>query len=189
MAHPEILLLHLLVSDDADKREFGVDQILRLRGDEKFGQTSNRPFLPPKLNWEAEIVKDLIDWEETVITEPIQTARLSTDEVKRFRDEPLSLRAFVCHTRSLSKIKNAVKNASEEVIGVDARDEVVHRRCDPKILVAKIPDDLGSDESDPDYDEELWADRWKQKAHDRDDDDDDTEGAKGCPALASNNMA
>ena len=183
MAHPEILLLHMLAADDAEMRKFAVDQILRLRGPDEFGDTANRPFLPPKLNWEAERVKDIIDWQETIVTEPIQTAKLSNEEIKRFLESPMALRAFTCHGKSLLKIKHQMKNACEEVIGIEARDEVVHRRCDPKILMARKPKELASDESDSDYDEELYTDTRKKREDDDDDNSGKAQGSSGLPQL------
>jgi len=163
MAHPEILFLHLLSSTDKTKRQFAVDKILALRGSDEFGQTANRPFLPPKLNWDAISEEEIIDWEETVVTEPIQTARLSREEIEGFAHSPLVMRNFTCHGKALEKVKNQVKNACEEAIGPEAREEIVHRRCDPQIIVARNPNNLASDESDPDYEDDLWTEPCKKR--------------------------
>ena len=62
-AHPENLLLSLLASNVEAEREFAVDKILSLRGDKMFGDDSVRPRLTPKLNFGANHVTELIDWE------------------------------------------------------------------------------------------------------------------------------
>ena len=155
MAHPEIILLHLLASDEKAKRQFAVDKILRLRDGAEFGETSNRPFSPPTINWEADAEIDLIDWKKTVITEPIQTGTLSTDEIKALLHSPLILRAFTCNAQSLRGIQHQMRNASKDGLERDARDKLIHDRCDPCILMAKDPVDASSDDEDT-YD--WWSD-------------------------------
>ena len=52
-AHPENLLVALLCSDDESERLHAVDKIQLLRNGNQYGDTSPRPFYPPKLNLKA----------------------------------------------------------------------------------------------------------------------------------------
>ena len=59
--HSEILLLTLLSSDVEEERHFAVNKTLSICGKSEYGDTSNRPFKVPKLNWEAKKLEELID--------------------------------------------------------------------------------------------------------------------------------
>ena len=48
-SHSECVLLHLVTSDRKEQREFGVKQILAVRGKNEFGDMSVRPRVTPKL--------------------------------------------------------------------------------------------------------------------------------------------
>ena len=52
-AHSEILLLHLLASEEESHRRFAVNKLLSIRGESEYRETGLRPFKVPKLNWSA----------------------------------------------------------------------------------------------------------------------------------------
>ena len=106
MAHSEVLLLHLLASDDEEQRRFAVKKILAIRGDSQFGDASNRPHKVPILNWSANKVEEIISWENA--TEAYQTTKLSNDEIRGFLDKPFTMKPFPCHTQSVERLVKEV---------------------------------------------------------------------------------
>ena len=60
-AHSELIISSLVCSEEELDRQFGVSKILSLRDGQEFGSTSVRPFIPPKLNWDARSIRDIQD--------------------------------------------------------------------------------------------------------------------------------
>ena len=69
-SHSECLLLSLLASKDQEDRKFAVDQILKKRGDQEFGDMSVRKRTNPKINMDATNLRDLIRWDSGEVSEP-----------------------------------------------------------------------------------------------------------------------
>ena len=135
MAHSEILLLHLLASNNEEQRRFAVSKIVSMRGDSLYGDTSNRPHKVPKLNWSASKIEDLIFWD--LATEPYITAKMSTDTIRGFLDKPFTMKAFPCHTQSVERLVKEVSAASLRVCGEGERNGYVHARCEARQLVPR----------------------------------------------------
>ena len=135
MAHSEILLLHLLASNNEEQRRFAVKRILAIRGDSQFGDITNRPHKVPKLNWSAEKIEDIILWDNA--TEAYQTAKLSSDDIRGFLDKPFTMKVFPCHTQSVERLVKEVSAASSRGCGVGERNGYVHARCEARQLVPR----------------------------------------------------
>ena len=141
-SHPECLLLSLLASSDPKDREFGVNQILKLRGQNEFGDNSVRPRVAPKLNLLATTLTNLINWKPGVVEEPSFTCSFSTAEIKSFLVTPFTPPAFSCHTQSTERVVKLVTEAAAAVCGQEARDgfiraRVQHREALPKFTTKK----------------------------------------------------
>ena len=65
-AHSENILFALLSSEDVCNRQFAINKIIDLRRGREFGETGPRKHLNPVLNFEAQCLRDLIDWEYDV---------------------------------------------------------------------------------------------------------------------------
>ena len=141
-SHPECLLLSLLSSNDLSDRKFAVEQILKLRGSNEFGNTSVRPRVTPKLNLSATSLTKLITWKPGQVDEPVFTCSLSMEEITGFIVKPLVPPDFCCHTQSTERCVKLVTEASAAVCGQEARDgyikaTVAHRETMPVFTTKK----------------------------------------------------
>jgi hypothetical protein len=102
-AHPECLLLSLLASAVPQERQFAINQIQKLRGDEEYGDNSLRHRITPKLNLSATSLINLISWKPGEVQEPSFTCSLSMMDIKRFLEVPYSPPKFSCHTQSTER--------------------------------------------------------------------------------------
>ena len=89
-AHHEHILLALLSSTEETERHFAVKKILtEIRGEDSLGDNSVRVLRVPEINWSANKIQELIDWEKTTLTEPSITTRMSSDQIRSCLDSPL----------------------------------------------------------------------------------------------------
>ena len=141
-AHSENVLLSLLVSHDRIEREFAVDKILKVRGEEEYGDDSVRARVTPKLNFNAQTLTELIFWDD--IREPVLTTGLSTSEIEALRVTPLSVPPFSCHTQSTERCVKLTTEAAASVTGQKARDQYIKARINhrKKLPQLKTKSDL-----------------------------------------------
>ena len=135
MAHSEILLLHLLASNEEEQRRFAVNKIVAIRAGSERGETKNRPHKVPKLNWSAQKIENMILWDSA--TEPILTAELKTDDIRGFLSKPFTMPPYPSHTQSVERLVKEVSAASLKVIGDGEIDGYVKARCEARHLVPK----------------------------------------------------
>ena len=102
-AHPECLLLSLLSSSNSKDRQFAVNQILKLRGGNKYGDNTVRPRTTPKLNLSATSLIKLITWEEGQVQEPSFTCSRSTAVIQSYLKIPYSPPKYSSHTQSTER--------------------------------------------------------------------------------------
>ena len=142
-AHPEPVLLTLLTSSDQDDRKFAIQQICKIRGSSDYGSTSVRTFKTPEsLNMKAKNCKELIDWDEEVITEPIFAAHMSTSELLSLEEAPLCPPRYSVHTQSCERAVKCVTEAAKQVCGWDRRHRLIlskteHRKVIPVVKTKK----------------------------------------------------
>ena len=141
-AHTEPLLLSLLASSDKEEREFAVDKLLELRGGAELGDKSRRERRTPNINMGARTLRELINWEQEVIHEPIFTCDLTSQELLNIKDEPLVVPDYPLHTQSVERAVKEVTQASSAVCGSEKRDgfikaRIAHREVMPKFISKK----------------------------------------------------
>ena len=88
-SHSEALLLTLVSSPIKEEREFGVNRILEIRGQEVYGDLSGRPWMTPIINLEAKTLTILISWDKD-IHELVFKAKFPRDIVQYFVDTPFN---------------------------------------------------------------------------------------------------
>ena len=121
-AHPENILLSLLASKEETERRFAIRVILdKVRKGEK-GDSSVRTFKVPIINWKAFKLKDLINWDQTAITEPVVTTHMSSEELLACLDSPLKVPDWTCHTQPVERTVKKVTEACKMVAGREKRD-------------------------------------------------------------------
>ena len=121
-AHPELLLLTMLASHDPEERSCAVDICRRIRNGAERGSCLPRRFVPPALNFNAQSLAGLIDWDSEPLTEPLMTASLRTDEVEDCRITPLSVPAtWQCHSQGIERAVKKVSEACQVVVGQEKR--------------------------------------------------------------------
>ena len=126
-AHSENLLLSLVFDTDQDTRKFGFNQIIMARYVPKHRDI--RQFAIPALNFDAQELKDLIDWDGAVYEPPL-LAHLSLTELRAYAQygDPLDLpwvRDIPCHTQSCERGVQLVTQVSAKVCGEESRDGVI----------------------------------------------------------------
>ena len=127
-AHSECILNTLLASADRDDRIFAVDQIMKLRGVDDYGDMSVRPRVTPKINLSAQSLIKLIQWKAGEVAEPVFTVNLSKQEIQQFRDTPFQPPKFSCNTQATERCVKLVTEAAAAVAGPEARDGYIRAR-------------------------------------------------------------
>ena len=135
--HSENILLSLLCSDSEKDRSFAVEKIVELRGGASYGDKSVRDFHPPLLNLKASALLDLIDWKEEILSEPILTCDLSTDEVKSLKEVPFSVDKYSGHAQSVERAVKETSNAATRVYGFERRDGYIRAKVKSRKFVSK----------------------------------------------------
>ena len=134
-ANHENLLISLLSSNNAEDRNFAVDQILEQRGNNILGDMRIRPRKIPKLNFEATTLQELVKWENGVVQEPVFTCSLTKDKLVLLRLTPLITPSVKIHTQSTERAVKQVTVASMSVVGPDARDGYIRARAQHRELL------------------------------------------------------
>ena len=135
-AHPEHVLHALLCSDDEEDRHYAIEKIVAIRNGENFGDSSPRPFSPPRLNWQARSIRDIQDW--TGATEPLITTALSTNDLRKYLNEPFPDPKIPGHTQSCERCVKEVTAASARVFGERSRDGCIRGRIKSRELIPAI---------------------------------------------------
>jgi hypothetical protein len=103
-AHTENMLLAMLGSQDSGRRQFAIDKIKQLRGEQELGNSAVRAFHVPKLNFEADSLYNLIDWTGNVdLMEPVLTCSVPTDQLDQYMEKPYPKLDIDCHTQSCER--------------------------------------------------------------------------------------
>ena len=140
IAHPENVILSLLASEVEEDRSFAIDKILQVRDEDssEFGNMNVRSRKTPEINFNATSLKNLIFWDKIKCYEPVFTCKLSREEIKSFKDSPMSVPYFPIHTQSTERAVQLVSDAATKVYGHEKRDGFVrgvisHRELYPVI--------------------------------------------------------
>ena len=108
-AHPENLLLSMVVDERREVRDMAVARILTAR-QRPSEHPWTRDFLKPVLNFDARVYIEMIDWDRTMIFEPPITKQLTENEpvaLSGGNQEILARVAddlrFPCHTQAVER--------------------------------------------------------------------------------------
>ena len=91
----------MLCSLDKEERLFAIYMIFSIRGENEMGDTSVRFRVLPMLNIMATKLKDLICWDNAM--EPVVTASLSKPQLEQYREEPMLVKYYCCHTQGIER--------------------------------------------------------------------------------------
>ena len=135
-AHPENLLVSMLCNEDSTLRTFAVQKIQKLRQGSDTGDTSVRSFRPPPLNYDAQNISELIDWNSVTVFESVLTCHLSLRELQNLIWDKLELPPFPTHTQSVERLVREMTVACGKLVGHDERDGFIRARMESR---AKAP--------------------------------------------------
>ena len=92
------------------------------------GDSSVRKFLPPSLNFDANNLSELIDWDSVIVYESILTCHLTDSQIQDLIMTPLELPPFPSHTQSVERLVREVTDACGLISGHDRRDGFIRAR-------------------------------------------------------------
>ena len=104
-AHSELILLTLLASDNEEEHRFAVKIISdKIRCGAESGSSLPRKFVAPPINFQAQNLMQLIDWNTVPLYEPLITATLTTEQIFDFLYTHLSVPStWQCHSQSMER--------------------------------------------------------------------------------------
>lgn len=125
-AHPENLLLSMIVDKRDHVRELGYRRIIKARTLSSESK-SIRNFKPPKINFLATDHIEMIDWKTTALSPPPLLRRVTDQEIwskikSRGTAAEWKLDKFPCHTQAVERCVKLVTEASQKVVGPNSRD-------------------------------------------------------------------
>lgn len=124
-AHPENLLLAMIVDEREHIRELGYRRILKARQTASKGKTI-RNFVPPKINFQATDYTEIIHWNTCLVYPPPMLREVCEDDIKSLINsdtKPMrDIKKFPCHTQAVERCVKLVTEASNKVCGHEARD-------------------------------------------------------------------
>lgn len=135
-AHPENILLAMLIDSRPEIRELAVRRIIKARNSESFRNKKVRQFKVPMLNFKAQDYTDLVDWSllsESNLTEPPVVANFSEHELRNLLKDDGTVTNVVfkrivempCHTQSVERCIKLVTESSKKVCGDKNRDGLI----------------------------------------------------------------
>lgn len=139
-AHPENLLLRMIVDERKHIRELGFRRIKKARM--LASKTDSiRSFQPPKINFQANDYTDIIDWNTTVLMPPPLLRRVSDDEIWAkitVGQTALNFGKFLCHTQAVERCVKLVTESSQKVVGAMNRDGFIRSTLASRALMPKF---------------------------------------------------
>ena len=138
-AHSEMLLQTLLCSKDEADRKFAVEKILEVRkvDDGNLAETV-RTRNKVSLNPDATQLRELIVWEDNVITEPVLTLNITEEQLRGFESTPMSVPHIPVHGQSMERCVKEVTAAAEAVFGYERRDGYIRARLEHRKLTGGL---------------------------------------------------
>ena len=110
--------------------------IFSIRGENEMGDTSVRFRVLSMLSIMATKLKDLICWDDAM--EPVVTAGLTKNQLEQYREEPMQVEYYCCHTQGIERAVKEVTAACSAVYGADRRDGFIRGRAQHRELVPKL---------------------------------------------------
>lgn len=141
-AHPENLLLRMMVDERKHIRELGFRKILKAR--KLVSKTQSiRSFRPPNINFQATDYIEIINWTNTDLTPPPLLRRVTDDEIwakitaGETADE-WNFGKFPCHTQAVERCVKLVTEASKKVVGAKSRDGFIRSTLASRAAMPKF---------------------------------------------------
>ncbi|GBN88697.1 hypothetical protein AVEN_19754-1 [Araneus ventricosus] len=127
-AHPENVLLAMLVDEREYIRELGYRRILKARQIVPKKKTV-RNFVPPKINFQASDYIEMINWNSCVVYPPPMLLDLSEDDIKSLINSDTTpikeILKFPGHTQGVERCVKLVTEASNKVCAHETRDDYI----------------------------------------------------------------
>lgn len=130
--HPENILLAMITDDRHSIKELGLRRILRAR---KNSSLEVREFIIPDIDLNASDYFELIDWQKNVITSPPLLRSLTDDNIRKMIGDKtfsalddMEFHLFPCHTQPVERCVKLVTEASNSVVGHEARDGFIRAK-------------------------------------------------------------
>ena len=105
-----------------------MSQIVKLRNIKDYGDKSVRARKTPEINLGAENLKSLNNWKKEMLTEPIFTCSISTENLLSYKTEKFEAPYYPNHTQSTERVVQQVTQAAASVCGPEKRDGYVRAR-------------------------------------------------------------
>lgn len=102
-AHPENLLLCMVVDSRRHIRELAIRRILKARNSKKHNHV--RIFKIPEINFDCSDYSEMIDWQNVEVTEPPALSKYTDETLKEFIEsgETPDIPQFPCHTQAVER--------------------------------------------------------------------------------------
>jgi hypothetical protein len=134
--HPENILLAMITDERKHVRELGLRRILKARSTRVAGI---RKFTVPALNYDSSDYLELIDWQNTNLTEPPLITDLSDavikDLVTNGESTIVDFPRFPSHTQAVERCVKLVTQASAAVCGQTSRDGFIRSRLEGRRIM------------------------------------------------------
>jgi hypothetical protein len=134
-AHPENILLSMLTDERNYIRLLAIRRILKARENKQEGI---RRFTVPVIKFEAKDYTDLIDWHQSVVTEPPMLRAVSNEDFRNILKEKISLleiKEFPCHSQAVERAVKIVTDASASVVGQIERDGLIRAKLESQRII------------------------------------------------------
>lgn len=137
-AHPENILLAMIVDEREHIRELGYRRILKAR-QTVLKKKTVRNFIPPNLNFQASDYTEIINWNSCALYPPPILRGLNEDDIKSLINSNnksiREMQKFPCHTQAVERCVKLVTEASNKVCGHEARDGYIRATLKSRSLM------------------------------------------------------
>lgn len=138
--HSENLLLAMMFDADPTIRKLALCRIKKAR---LSTATNFRKFAVPTLNLDAERYYNLINWQNTIVSDPPILRHLSIDELEMIANYPNCelrdvIKALPCHSQAVERHIQIVSQVSTTVCGADRRDGVIRNKIVSRKTMSKF---------------------------------------------------
>lgn len=137
-AHPENILLCMIADPKQHIRELALRRILKARHDFRENEKPNiRTFKIPVINFQANNYFDIINWQDSTITEPPVISNITDEALKEAIQTGgrIEVPKFPCHTQAVERSIKLVTEASTSVCGQIRRDGYIRTKLQSQNLM------------------------------------------------------
>lgn len=128
----------MMTDSDQVKRQKAVNTVLNIRAAKSSNCSVIREFKVPNIDFNASEWHEMIDWDNTTVTESPLTAHLTTEQIKAIEITPLSVPNYPNNTQGVERCIKVVTESSKAVYGEDARDGFIRARISSRTCLPKF---------------------------------------------------